>query len=65
MDKYITILGDTFDSVAYKTLGDCIYTKELINANRKYVDVMIFDAGIELNIPEIEEEHKKVVPWKK
>ena len=65
LDKYITILGDTFDNIAYKTLGDCKYIKEIINANRKYVDVMVFDAGIEINIPEIEEKTKGVVPWKK
>ena len=64
---YITIDGDTFDLVAFKTLGSCNYVESLINANRNYVDTFIFSAGVELTVPDIEEEQKvsSLPPWKR
>ena len=64
---YITIDGDTFDLVAFKTLGSCNYVESLINANRQCLDTFIFSAGTELVIPDIEEEQKvsSLPPWKR
>lgn len=60
-----TILGDTWDSVAYRELGSCRYTPQLINANRQFADVVIFSAGIELKLPDITEERKVTLPpWR-
>ena len=65
--SYKTVSGDTFDFIAFKTLGSCNYTEALINANRQYLDTFIFSAGVELTIPDIEEEQKAtpLPPWKR
>lgn len=67
MSKYLTVQGDTFDLIAFKTLGSCNYVEKLINANRDHIETFIFEAGVELNIPDIEEEKKAVnlPPWKR
>lgn len=53
---YRTVAGDMWDAIAYKTLGSCKYTEQLINANRNHIETFIFSAGVELTIPEITEE---------
>lgn len=61
---YKTCAGDTFDLIAFKKLGSCRYTELLINANRQHVATVIFRAGIELNIPNVENERRTVrPPW--
>ena len=65
---YTTKQGDQWDYIAFKTLGSSNYVESLINANRNYIDTFIFPAGVELTIPEIEEETKAAVnlpPWKR
>lgn len=63
---YTTKSGDTWDSIAYETLGDCRYTEDLINANREYLTTYIFSAGVKLKIPEIEKKRtKEMPPWKR
>lgn len=66
MKTYTTKSGDTFDLIAYNELGSCKFVEALINANRKYCDVYIFDAGIELNIPDVtaEKKAKKLPAWR-
>lgn len=67
MHKYTTVSGDTWDLIAFRQLGSCQYTELLINANRKHIDKFIFRAGVELLIPDIEEEQKKISlpPWRR
>lgn len=63
---YTTIAGDKWDSIAYKTMGDCLKMDLLIKANLKYKDIFIFPAGITLNIPEIKKEKRFTLPpWKR
>ena len=65
---YVTSQGDQWDYIAFKTLGSCDYVESLINSNRDYVDTFIFSAGVELNVPDIEEETKaktNLPPWKR
>jgi phage tail protein X len=50
---YITKQGDMFDQIAFNQLGSERYTKELMEANPKYIDHVIFSAGIKLTIPDI------------
>ena len=65
-DKYKTISGDTWDIIAYKVYGECIYMDRLIEANIPYADTVIFSAGIELSIPEITTEAANTLPpWKR
>lgn len=55
MTQYITKQGDTFDSIAFKVLGDRRYAKELMESNPDHLDTVIFSGGITLNVPEITE----------
>lgn len=65
MKTYTTIAGDKWDSVAYKTIGDCGKMDILIKENIKHRETYIFPAGIVLCIPELPEEENNVLPpWK-
>lgn len=66
MTKYTTIQGDTWDLIALKMLGSEKYKTILIENNLQYKDVVIFSAGIVLNIPEIQIETvtDSLPPWK-
>lgn len=48
---YITIAGDTFDTIAYKQYGDDHMCDKLMDANRSLIDYLVFPAGIEVAIP--------------
>ena len=67
MKTYTTKNGDTFDLIAFNELGSCNYVEKLINANREHVGTYIFDAGVELVIPDIETEkrEKKLPAWRR
>lgn len=51
--QYVTVQGDTWDSIAFKVFGDEAYMKELIEANQDYVDIFIFEGGILIDLPTI------------
>lgn len=67
MSNYTTVLGDTWDMIAYKVYGKEKYAKELVEANIKYVETVIFSAGIVLIIPEITitSNNSSLPPWKR
>ncbi|MBD5112689.1 MAG: phage tail protein [Ruminococcaceae bacterium] len=64
--KYTTIQGDMWDSIAYKLYGDVNRVDVLIAANPQHRKIYIFSAGIELEIPDIEENTTPsgLPPWK-
>lgn len=65
MKTYVTKSGDMWDFLSFKILGSCKYTDALINANREYINIFIFSAGIELKIPEIDNTTKVKLPaWR-
>lgn len=54
---YKTIQGDTWDLIAfklYRDLGGEGLCDKLISANTKYINTVIFPAGCELVIPDID-----------
>ena len=64
---YKTKSGDTFDSIAFSFLGDKKYTKELMEANPGYLDVVIFSGGVGLTIPDIDKSNpatSNLPPWR-
>lgn len=66
MTSYVTKSGDTFDMIAYRQLGSCNFTPDVINANRNFIPTMIFSAGVKLNIPEVEKSKSaSLPPWKR
>lgn len=66
MTKYTTIAGDTWDGIAYKTLGDETYTDKLIKSNKDHRQIVIFPAGITLSIPDPKTRiSAELPPWKR
>lgn len=64
--KYTTILGDTFDQIAYNQYGDSKLINPLMRANREYIGTVIFNAGIVLNIPIVEDKkNANIAPWRR
>ncbi|MGP8313348.1 tail protein X [Enterocloster aldenensis] len=62
---YKTVSGDMWDSIAYKEMGNEAYTDKLIRSNLKYRHIVIFPAGIVLDIPDVEAEFAAgLPPWK-
>ncbi|WP_279119993.1 tail protein X [Fusobacterium varium] len=64
--KYITILGDTWDSIAYKIYGDSKAYNTLLELNQEYIDVIVFDAGKIINYKEENTTYEAdVPPWRR
>ncbi len=49
---YTTGQGDTFDTIAFKVLGNEKMMPALLEANPSQKDVYVFGAGVKLSIPE-------------
>lgn len=66
MKTYTTVQGDMWDMIAYKALGSVYFTDRLMMANRRYLDLYTFPAGIVLTLPEVENESniEGLPPWK-
>lgn len=65
--EYVTQKGDTWDSIALDQMGDEMYMSDLIQYNPDYADTLIFDAGITINIPELDaddETSDSLPPWR-
>jgi phage tail protein X len=58
---YRTTRGDTWDSIAYKTLGDEFLMDDIMEINRKYADYIIFDGGENITIPEMVEKNGVII----
>lgn len=66
MRNYTTIQGDTFDLIAYKTLGSEYYMAELIEANPAHRETVVFPADVTLVIPDITMPvTENLPPWKR
>lgn len=66
MQTYSTIQGDMWDSIAYKLYGTEYAINALINANQQYKDIVIFPAGITLNVPVYEAPiTNNLPPWER
>lgn len=64
--EYITMQGDTFDILSLDAYDDEFKAHIIIQANPEYADVLIFDEGIKLKIPVIEDESIETLPpWKR
>jgi phage tail protein X len=66
MTTYTTNHGDMWDAIAKKTMGAEMYANQLIDANQRYSNIVKFDAGVILIIPEIVTSKSAVnlPPWK-
>ena len=67
MTEYLTIQGDTFDSISKKFYDSELLMDKIIDANQQYADVMVFEAGVKLSIPDAtkdELEYSTLPPWR-
>lgn len=66
LDKYITIQGDMWDSIAKRLYGTEAALNVLLGANQQYADIVMFPAGIILRIPEyIAPNVSTLPPWRR
>jgi len=67
MRKHITVEGESFDSLALTYYGDEQLASKIIQANPDHCDTLIFEAGIELNIPDNSEVAplETLPPWRR
>ena len=64
--QYIVPQGKTWDMISIDFYDTPYRTKELIDCNPKYADILIFEGGEALNIPILEEEKSaSIPPWKR
>lgn len=61
--KHITAQGETFFIIALQYYDDEKFAHHIANANMKYANVLVFDADIDLEIPDIETADDKP-PWR-
>jgi phage tail protein X len=52
-NKYTTVAGDTWDGIAYRTLGSENYAVIILDANPEHNYVAKFSDGVELTIPDL------------
>lgn len=64
--QYDCIAGDNWGGIAWKIYGDEMQLHHLIAANPLYSDVLTFDGGEILNVPELSSAVKDNLPdWEK
>lgn len=65
---YTTILGDTWDSIAYKLFDDSKSYNSLLDLNPEHNDTVIFSAGVKIKYQDdvvIKSYEETVPPWRR
>lgn len=64
---YTTREGDTFDALALEMYGEETLAHYIIEFNPDYADVLIFDGGVQLRLPIVEdvETPDTLPPWRR
>ena len=66
MNSYTTKQGDMWDSISKKIYGNEAGMTKLLEANKEYSGLVIFPAGITLNIPAWEAPKAETLPpWRR
>lgn len=66
-NEYLTAEGDTFDMIALREYGEELLSSIIIRENIIYADTLVFEQGILLYIPVIEEINmpETLPPWRR
>lgn len=66
-DKYVTADGDTFDRLALDYYNEEKMMSHIIQANPDYANILIFEQGIALKIPILNnaETPETLPPWRR
>ncbi|MGL6063841.1 MAG: tail protein X [Fusobacteriaceae bacterium] len=59
---YITETNDTWDLIAYKVYGDEYLMNHIKEANKDFLKIVLFPAGVHLTIPKVEKILKEELP---
>lgn len=63
---YTTVQGDMWDSIAKKIYDNELGMNALLEANEPYRDVVVFPAGVILNVPDYEAPKVDMLPpWRR
>lgn len=64
---YTTVQGDTWDMIAFKLWGREMLCDRLMRANPEHLEVVVFDAGVVLAVPEVPEPQPSadLPPWRR
>ena len=63
---YITLEGDTFDSIALDFYESEYKANFIMEENPEHIGTIVFEAGVELMIPQLEIEASTTLPpWKR
>ncbi|WP_217556416.1 tail protein X [Paenibacillus sp. GbtcB18] len=63
---YTTIQGDTWDGLSYQFYGSERFMPLLLNFNEKHANIVVFPAGITLEIPPKPAQSSDTLPpWKR
>lgn len=66
MRKYTTVLGDTWDLIAYKLYGSEHLMSVLIEANPQLWETVLFSADLVIEVPEVTTAATtSLPPWKR
>jgi phage tail protein X len=64
--EYTTIQGDTWDSIAHKLYGSSLQLERLMEANPQHMRIVVFGAGVVLQVPELPEQPAAgLPPWRR
>jgi hypothetical protein len=65
--EYVAKSGDTWDSIAFMAYKTERMAHHVIDANRRYIDTLIFSGGEVLRIPIVDELEtpKSLPPWRR
>lgn len=62
---YTTKSGDTWDVIAKEVYGSEYRADALMAANPEHIETFLFEAGVELSAPDIQEKNDGLLPpWK-
>lgn len=67
MATYTTQQGDMWDEISYKVYGSSAYTARLMQSNAQHLGIFIFQSGIVLQIPPLDETSVSISsfpPWR-
>lgn len=65
--NYITKDGDAYDALAIDAYDDEMMASHIIQANPRHMETLIFEAGVSLRIPVLEnvERPESLPPWRR
>ena len=64
--EYETLQGDTFDMIALDFYNNEFLASTIIEANAEHRSTLVFDSGVKLKVPILEQQAAQTLPpWKR